>query len=197
MKFKFLLLIYIFSSATIYAQNVNNELNKFAGVFAGEWTTFILNENKDVVKSRSWNDTLSTINTVINDTIAFVDIKSVMIFQNPNIPAYKMDFREGFKIENGKITSHFFSVMGVESKEIKVKENTYIISQEVSPFELKQLGINKAEKGTNTSVKIIEQVNGIEVHKITRISTILVNENGEDKIYQFVSMTGYHKKLSE
>ena len=147
--------ILIFSTllcvANASAQTIENEINKLSGKFAGEWAMYKLDENHETVKAMVWKDTLRTSKPIINDTLAYVNVNSVMVFDNPSIPSYKMNFIEGFKIKNRTIKSRFFEVRGTESVEIKISDNTYIVSQDITPFELKQLGIKSAIKATNTS----------------------------------------------
>ena len=197
MKKSLILITILFCSTLIYSQSIENEIKKFAGVFSGEWTAFKLNEKLEVVKSIAWKDTLRTNKPIIKDSLAFVNIKSVMVFENPQIPPYKMTFTEGFKIKDNQIDFHYFKTMGKETIETKIGDNTYVISQDISPFELKQLGINSAINATNTTLKIITEENQIEVHKITRISTITFIENSNEKTVQFVSLKGFHKRIEE
>lgn len=100
MKNIFIVLLILSGSSKVFSQSIENEINKFAGKFSGEWTTFKLNENYEVIKAISWKDTLRTDKPIINDSIAFVNIKSVMVFDNPQIPNYNMNFKEGVDSSN-------------------------------------------------------------------------------------------------
>lgn len=195
MKNILIVLLILFGSSKVFSQSIESEINKFAGNFSGEWTAFKLDKNYEVIKAISWKDTLRTDKPIINDSLAFVNIKSIMVFDNPQIPNYNMSFKEGFKIKNSKIDTHFFTTMGIETIETKIGDNTYVISQEISPFELKQLGVNSAISATNTTVKVITLENQIEVHRISRISTITIEHNSEQKTVQFVSLKGFHKRI--
>ena len=127
--------------------------------------------------------------------MAYVNVNSTMYFDNSNIPPYKMQFKEGYKILDNKILYHFFNIMGSEFIEHKINDHTYVISQEISPFEIKQMGIESATKATHTTVKETINFNGEETHKISVISTIVWIENSEEKNIQFVSLKGHHKKI--
>jgi len=178
-----------------YSQTVEAEINKLSGVFTGEWTSYKLNEQGEVVKANAWQDTLRSGKPIINDTLAYVNINGVMHFENEFIPPYKMQFTEGFKLSDGEIEHHFFTIMGTEQIEHKINQHTYVVTQKMSPFELQQLGIASAKEATNTTVKEIIDLNGEEVHLVTITSTIVWVENDEEQYAQFVSLKGYHKRM--
>ena len=180
-----------------YSQTVEAEINKLSGVFTGEWTTYKLNEKGEVVIVNAWQDTLRAGTPIINDTLAYVNINGILHFENEFIPPYKMQFTEGFKLSNGEIEHHFFTIMGTELIEHKINEHTYVITQPIMPFELKQLGIASAKTATNTTVKEIIDLNGEEVHLVTITSTIVWVKNDEEKYTQYVSCKGYHKKSNK
>lgn len=181
--------------SSLFSQTIEEEINKLAGVFVGEWTAYKLDKDHVAIKALSWKDTLITDEPTINDSLAFVNISSTMVFDNPKMPEYKMNFQEGMKIDNGKIKSHFFTVMGNETIETKIGDNTYIISQAIAPYELKQLGIDEEATGINTTVKVILIENEIEIHKITRLSTITFASDLNLQAIQFVSLKGYHRRI--
>ena len=104
-------------------------------------------------------------------------------------------FKEGYKISDNEIVYHFFNIMGAEFKEHSINKHTYVIFQEISPFELKQFGIESATEATNTTVKQIINYKGEEIHMVSRISTIVWKEDSEEKNIQFVSLKGFHKKI--
>lgn len=197
MKKTLLILTIIWCSQQLNAQSIEKEIQTFTGQFAGEWTAYKMNSSGEIIKSMSWKDTLTTSDPIINDTLAFVNIKSIMTFDNPNIPPYKLDFKEGFKIKNGIILFHFFTVMGTEAIETKVDNGTYVISQPVSTFELNQMGFKNVVEAKNTTVKVILMVNGTEVHKISRITTIMWKENEQIWTKQFLSLEGFHKRIKK
>ena len=192
---KLIFLVIIFSHLCTYSQTIESELNKLIGVFVGEWTTYKLNGKGEIVIVNSWKDTLHTNSPIINDSLAYVNVNSIMHFENEDIPPYKMQFKEGYKISDNEILCHFFNIMGTEFIEHNINNHTYVISQQISPFELNQFGIKNASEATNTTVKEIINVNGEEIHKISRISTIVWTENSEEKNIQFVSLKGFHKRI--
>jgi len=187
--------VIILASISLQAQSIESELNKMSGEFVGVWTSYKYSPNGDIVKSMSWKDTVLTMNPVINDTMAYVNVKSTMTFDNTHIPPYKMEFQEGFDVSKGKIIDHFFRVMGVKSIETKVSNNTYIISQPVSSYELNQLGFSSALEAYHTTVKLTLNVSGKEVQKITRITTVVWENNSKTETVQFVSLEGYHERI--
>jgi hypothetical protein len=192
---KILTAFMILTSINLNAQTIESELNKISGHFVGEWTSYKYSPNGEIIKSMSWSDTLLTENPVINDSIAYVNVKSTMTFNNPNIPPYKMEFQEGFDLLNGKAINRFFIVMGVKSIESKVSGNTYIISQPINSYELNQLGFLSALEAYHTIVKLTLNIDGKEVHKVTRISTIAWENNSKIETVQFVSLEGSHERI--
>lgn len=194
MKRIIVLELIIFSTISLNAQDLKSEIDRISGKYVGEWTTFQY-MNEQSVKTMSWKDTLVSSSPIINDTIAYVTMNNKMIFDNPNIPPYEMKFQEGFEISKDNGIRHFIDIMGVKSYELQTAKNTYTITQPVSQFELGQLGIQSAKNAINTVVKVVFNVNGHEVHKISRVSTVLIEENGKEEVIQFLSMKGYHKKI--
>ena len=119
-----------------------------------------------------------------------------MTFDNPHVPPYNMEFKEGFYLENNEIVKHFFTLANEEIEEIKIDDNTFVYSQIIAPHEFAQLGFKNAVEGKHTVTKVILNIDKTEIHKITRITTIIwKDENGELQNIQFVSMTGYHKRI--
>lgn len=185
----------VLTSISINAQTIESELNKISGHFIGVWTSYKYSSNGEIIKDMSWNDTISTDNQVINDSIAYVNVKSTMTFNNPDIPPYKMEFQEGFDLLDGKIINRFFIAMGVKSIESKVSSNTHIFSQPINSSELNQLGFSSAIEAYHTTIKLTLFIDGKEVHKITRISTIVWENNSKIETVQFVSLKGYHERI--
>lgn len=195
---KFLFSICLLSlSSFIYCQSVNDEINQLTGSYSGEWTSYKLNEELLPIKALGWKDTLVSSQPIINDTLAYVEIDSKMIFDDPHIPNYKLELKEGFKIEEGAILSYFISVMGEELTKTKINDSTYIISQNITPYELIQLGVDPEATGTNTTVKLIVYEGDVEIHKVSRLSTIIISEGDNKRTIQFTSLEGYHKKYKQ
>jgi len=198
MKVKNVILIFIISlPSIIYGQSAKEAITKLAGNYSGEWTSYMMSKEGEIVKAISWIDTLKCGEPIINDTSAYVDVFGSMVFDNPQVPPYKMVFQEGYKLKKGKVGAHFFTIMGVEQLEQQVDENTYVISKALSPFELKQMGFESALEATTTTTKVTMEIDGTEYHKITGISTVKWKEGSEIQIKQFVSLEGFHKKLNE
>ena len=198
MKIKNAILIFIISMSNIvYAQSAKEAITKLAGNYSGEWTSYMMSKEGEIIKAISWVDTLKCGEPIITDTAAYVDVFSSMVFDNPQVPPYKMAFQEGYKLKKGKVGAHYFTLMGVEQQEQKIDENTYVISKALSPFELKQMGFGSALEATTTTTKVIMEIDGTEYHKITGISTVKWKEGSEIKLKQFVSLEGFHKKLNK
>ncbi len=200
MKIKKLVRAIIISLLTICfvkAQTIEDEINKLSGNFSGEWTSFKKDNAGNIVKTTSWKDTVTTSKPIVNDTIIYVDVLSKMIFNNLHIPEYIVKFKEGLYIKDNIILKHFFTYKNIEVAQIKLDNDTYVYSQKVEDQEFPQMGFNSATEGIHTMVKVIINIDGQEIHKIKRITTILwKDENNKIQSSQFVSLSGYHKKIN-
>jgi hypothetical protein len=178
----------------VNAQSLKERIKNISGKYVGEWTVYKYLDG-EIVKSVSWKDTLISSNPVIKESIAYLTINSTMTFDNPHIPKYSMMFKEGYELSSGGNISHFFEVNGVKSYEYKISDNTFIVSQPITQNELSQLGFSNVKEAYNTIVKIRLSINGKEVHQNTRISTIILQNQGKEEIIQFESLKGYHQKV--
>lgn len=176
------------------AQSLKEKLEDISGKYVGEWTAYKYT-NGEIVKSVSWKDTITTSTPVIKDSIAYLTINSTMTFDNPKIPNYSMKFKEGYELSNDGTIRHFFEINGVKSYQYKISDNTFIVSQPIPQNELYQIGFSKVKKANNTIVKIRLSINEKEVHKISRLSTIVIQNQDIEEIIQFESLKGYHQKV--
>ena len=71
MKVKNAILIYIISlPSLIYGQSAKEAITKLAGNYSGEWTSYMMSKDGEIVKAISWIDTLKCGEPIINDTSA-------------------------------------------------------------------------------------------------------------------------------
>ncbi|UUV21326.1 hypothetical protein [Paenimyroides aestuarii] len=179
---------------TLNAQELDSKLEKISGKYVGEFTAFKYN-NGQTEETVSWKDTVTTSAPIATETSAYMNVTSEMVFNNPHIPPYKMQFKEGFEQLKNEEIKHFIEVMGTKFYQIEVPNNTFIISQPISKFELSQLGFTNAKEAYHTTVKVVVNKEGQEVHNISRISTIKIDNDGKEEIVQFLSMKGHHTKI--
>lgn len=199
MKYKNLMTLIIVSLLIInfsYAQNIEVEKNKLIGKYTGEWQAFKKDIHNNIVESVSWKDIVTTSELIETDTLIYVNVQSKLTFDNPQIPEFEMQFKEGFYLENNKISKMFFTYMNNEIEQIKTSENTYVYTQKINNYEFAQLGFNNAIEGFHTVIKVIINSEGQEIHKIKRITTVLwYDENKKIRNLQFVSLSGFHQKI--
>ncbi len=199
MKCKILLSIFIlflFAVTFLNAESFEDKVKNLSGKFSGEWTAFMKDDSGGIVESVSWKDNIETSKPVISDQLIYVVVKSKLIFDNPEIPPYEMKFNEGFYIDGKKILKHFFTYGGKEIEETEFGDNTYVFSQKVEAYEFPQLGFLTPVHGNHITVKVIVKSEDQEIHKIKRITTIVWKDEKEKlQSTQFVSLTGYHKRV--
>jgi len=61
--------------------------------------------------------------------------------------------------------------------------------------ELARLRFPKGASGRHVVVKVVATEQGVETHRITRVTTLSWKDNGgQERVLQFVSLQGYHKR---
>jgi len=194
-KIKLFFAAFFFLSLHSFAQTIESEINLLAGEFSGNYTSYIVNAEGEVIESINAQETLSTGDPVINDSIAYVIVNCVRDLGEPNIPPQYIELKQGFHIKDGEITGYFSIWPGGESKQEKVSDNTYVYAQPISSFMLRGLGFTNAISGTSITIKVIVMVNGVETQKITKHSTVVLEENGTERIFQFISLVAYRQRV--
>lgn len=191
-----LLFVLLFLTINLGAQDVKQEMEKLNGVFAGEWTSYKKGITGEIVVANSWKDTLITEEPIKDETTVHVKVKCSYTFDNPNIPDYYLEFREGFYYEGEEIKDRFFSSGGSIIKFVQIDENTFMYNQPVHKNEFSQMRFLSGLDGTHSIIKVISDEEGQEFHRITRITTLrYLDENDKIRSTQFVSLKGYHKRL--
>jgi len=193
---QFITAILILSAFGLSAQSINEKLAEIQGTFIGEWAVFRYLPSGNHMEVMSWTDTIYSSDPTINDTAAFVKMHNSMYFKNHNIPTYKHQFIEGFIIENKDIKDHFFLRNGVITIEKEATDNVFIINEPASTQDQHLLGFPSASDANHLLVKKRINVDGHETHMITRITTFVLETDSGQVAKQYVSLKGYHKKIS-
>lgn len=184
------------ASVNLGAQDVEKEMEKLKGVFTGEWTSFKKGVSGEIVAANSWKDTLITEEPIKDESTVHVKVKCSYTFDNPQIPPYYLEFREGFYYEGDQVKDHFFSTGGSITKFTELDENTFVYNQEIHQNEFHQMRFLRGLDGVHSIVKVVTNEEGQEFHRITRISTLrYLDEDDKIKSTQFVSLVGYHKRI--
>jgi len=175
------------------AQDAAAAVKKLEGVYAGEWTMYRLGDKAQPMPAGSWKDTLTSKEVTITKAEAAVAINIAMRFDNPRIPAMKFNSREGYTLDaKGKPQAYFIEMNGQRVIAQEVGPNTYAYTSKPDAQELGRLGLGQAKDAWHTTVKAVVLVQGVETHKITRLTTAVL---ADGSIQQFVSLSGFHTKI--
>ena len=190
------LLFVLIGTTTMFSQDLEKALAQLEGKFVGEWTSYKKNVSGEIEIAMTWRDTITTGPLVKEKTLAYVEVESTSTFDNPIIPPYTMKFKEGFYIDGGQVGKRFFNIMGAEILFTQLNEKTYAYTQDIQAGEFQQMRFFTAVEGTHTVIKVVNEIDGIETHSISRISTI-ISKDEEGKLYetQFISLKGVHRRV--
>jgi hypothetical protein len=78
---------------------------------------------------------------------------------------------------------------------VKLGDNVWSYAAPAAGQELIRLGFPKGASGQHVLVKVITKEQGIETHRISRVTTVSwKDKEGKEQTLQFVSLQGYHKR---
>jgi hypothetical protein len=178
------------------ARQIPRELLDLVGTYSGEWVMFGVDEKGQVVKKAAWTDTIKVGNPVIKGDRAMVSNSDEMIFEGGKIPPRKYQGSEGYFINaDGSLGDYFIESFGKTTKMQKLAENMWVYGIAAAPQEVAQLGFSNITSAQHVLVKVVTRENGVEIHRISRITTVNWKEkDGRERSTQFVSLQGFHKK---
>lgn len=180
------------------AKPLPKELYDITGTFTGEWAMFGIDEKGQIVKKASWTDIIKTENPMIKGDKAFVTTLDEMTFEGGKIPARTFKGTEGYFInKDGSLGDYFIESFGQTTKMHKLADNIWSYGIPAVTQEIAQLGFSNISSAQHVLVKVVTRENGLETHRITRITTVnWKDKQGKELCTQFVSLQGYHKKQS-
>src|SRR5262249_11528656 len=111
-------------------------------------------------------------------------------------PPFKVQGKEGyFLTKEGALGEYFIETYGQLQRMVKLGSNVWSYAAPAAEQELTRLGFPKGASGQHVLVKVITKEQGIETHRISRVTTVSWKDSdGKERTLQFVSLQGYHKR---
>ena len=181
------------------SQAVPEAVRALEGTYVGSWTLFGIDEESNVVKLTSWTDAIKAENAQMDDEQAYVLTTSEMAFDGSDAPPVEFTGREGyFLMPDGSLGDYFTETFGQVSKSTQVGENVWISVTPASAEDLASYRLPSDSSGQHVLVKVVTSEEGVEIHRISRVTTVnWIDQTGQDRSIQFVSIQGFHKRQSE
>ncbi len=180
------------------SREVPTEVSAIAGTFKGEWAMFGIDGKGEVVKRYAWTDVIKAENPLVKDDRAFVTITDEMTFTDSRIPPRKTTGSEGYLLnKDGSLGDYFFETSGQVVRMKQLRKDIWAYSIPANKQELAALGFSQVISGEHTLIKIVTHEQGIETHRISRMTTVNWKDaEGKERWIQFISLQGIHKKQS-
>jgi hypothetical protein len=184
------------ASAQDAPKQVPKEVAAISGKYTGSWAMFGIDQAGQVVKRASWTDVITAENPVVKGDRAYVTTTDEMVFEGGRIPPRKVQGTEGYFINrDGSLGDYYFETYGQVYRMQRLGKDTWAYTIAADPRELAQLGFSNATYGQHTLIKVVTSEQGIETHRISRVTTVNWKDTeGKDRWIQFVSLQGFHKK---
>lgn len=181
------------------SQDVPKAVRDLEGTYVGSWTLFGIDEESKVVKLASWSDTIQAENPQMDDEQAYVLTTSEMVFDDSDAPPINFTGKEGyFLMPDGTLGDYFTETFGQISRSTQLGENVWISVTPASAEDLASYRLPTDSSGQHVLVKVVTSEEGIEIHRITRVTTVTwTDQAGQDRSTQFVSIQGFHQRQSE
>lgn len=178
---------------------VPKEVLDLEGSYFGSWTLYGVDEEGNEVELASWTDTIKAEAPQVDGDQAFVLTTTEMAFEGSDAPAMEFPGKEGyFLMPDGSLGDYFVETFGQISKSTQAGENVWITVTPASPEDLAAYPLPNVSSGEHALVKVVTSEDGVEVHRITRVTTVnWVDQTGQEQSSQFVSLQGFHKRQSE
>ena len=127
---------------------------------------------------------------------AFVTTMDEMVFEGGRPPAMKIKGEEGYLLNrDGTLGEYYIKTFGQEYRMRKLDGNVWTYAASASPQELAQAGFSNVRSGQHVVVKVVNQEEGVETHRITRVTTVNWTDTaGKSRWLQFVSLEGVHRR---
>jgi hypothetical protein len=174
---------------------VPNEVRRLAGTYTGSWTMFGIDGNGGVVKRMAWTDTMKADNPEVKGGRAYVTTTDEMRFGS-QAPPFKVSGREGYFLKkDGSLADYFVETFGQTNRMVKLADDVWCYTTPAVSQELARLGFPKDASGRHVVVKQVTKEQGIETHRISRLTTVSwKDKQGKERWLQFVSLQGFHKR---
>ncbi len=181
------------------SQVVPEAVRALEGTYVGSWTLFGIDQENNVVTLATWTDTIKAEAPQVDGEQAFVLTTSEMAFDGSQAPPMTFTGREGYYLmPDGSLGDYFVETFGQITKSTQLGDNVWISVSPASPDDLASYLRPNDSSGQHVTVKVVTSEAGIEIHRITRVTTVnWLDQEGQDQSLQFVSLQGFHKRQSE
>src|SRR5262249_336524 len=143
------------------------------GTYVRDWVIYGIERQGAVVKRFAWSDTLKVANPQVKDNRAFVTWTDEKVFEGGKIPPNQVEGREGYMLKrDGSLGDYFIESFGKTSRLVNLADNVWTYTATASPQELAGLGFPKGASGQHVLVKVITKEQGVEAHRISRLTTV-------------------------
>jgi hypothetical protein len=176
--------------------DVPKEVRALVGTYTGSWTMYGVDDKGEAVKKMAWTDTMQAVNPEVKGDRAQVATTDEMTFEGGKAPPFKVEGKEGYFLKkDGSLGDYFIETFGQVNRLVRVGDNVWSYTTPASAQELARLGFPNGAKGRHVVVKVVGQEQGVETHRISRLSTVTwTDKAGKERVSQFVSLQGYHKR---
>jgi len=177
-------------------EGVPPEVRALAGSYSGAWTMYGIDDKGEVVKRMAWTDTLKAAAPVVQGGRAYVSTTDEMTFAGAKGPPLKVEGREGYYLtKDGGLGDYFIETYGQVHRLARLGANAWSYAAPAAEQELARLGFPRGATGQHVVVKVITTEQGVETHRISRVTTVTWKDRGDqERTVQFVSLQGYHKR---
>jgi hypothetical protein len=172
------------------------EVRALEGTYTGSWVMYGIDDKYEVVRNMAWTDTMKALGAEVKEDRAQVTTTDEMVFEGRNTAPFKVSGKEGyFLTKDGTVGDYFVENFGQVNRLVKLGENVWCYTTPATSQELTRLGFPKGAAGQHVVVKVIGKEQGVETHRISRLSTVTWKDRtGKERVLQFVSLRGYHKR---
>lgn len=178
------------------AEQVPAEVRVLEGSYSGSWTMFGIDRSGQVVKRMSWADTMNASGARVDGGRAYVTTVDEMRFEGVNAPPVRVEGKEGYLLNReGAPGDYFIEAGGEVHRMVRVGEGVWSYTARAGAEELARLGFPAGASGQHALVKVITSEQGVETHRISRLSTVSWKDaDGKEQWLQFVSLQGFHRR---
>lgn len=176
-------------------KEVPKEVRALEGTYTGAWTMSGVNDKGEVVKKMSWTDTVKVGSAEVKGDRAFVTTVDEMTFDGVKAPPTKLEGKEGYYLnKDGSLGDAFVEFFGRVTRMSKLGDGIWTYTNPAAEQELTRLGFPKGASGSHVIVKVVTKEQGVETHRISRVTTVTWKDGGKEQTLQFVSLQGHHKR---
>jgi hypothetical protein len=177
-------------------KDIPREVRALQGTYTGAWTMYGIDDKGEVVKQMAWTDTMKAAPPEVKGGRAYVPTTDEMTFGGAKGPPFKVEGKEGYYLTPaGRPGDYFIETYGQVHRLAKLGANAWSYAAPAAEQELARLGFPKGASGQHVVVKVVTTEQGVETHRISRVTTVSWKDKGDrERTLQFVSPQGFHKR---